>query len=531
MKDTRQINESTTERHAQMLGMEYLDGTKLETIQLYPQVLSLKQMVDNHVVVVAMDGNNIKFGVTFQAPQPLFSTLKRKYSGQSVSFAMISDDTFKDFITRYDPPKKVEYADIDIAADSDSGVFDEVNNTLNSVASDAIFNYLARQAHRLKASDIHLESQYDGVRVRFRVDGVMHLIARISKEKYRQLSGSIAVIANISSASPVPQTGHARYDIQNDSGSTVASVNMRFETILTLYGQDVVIRLFQMEEGLLKLDKLGLSKPHAQAIESIIRRPSGMVLSVGPTGSGKTTTLYSLLNRLNDDGRKIVTLEDPIEYNLDGLVQIPVNTQQHIGFAENLSSVLRMDPDIIMLGEIRDMDSARTALQAALSGHLVLSTFHASDTAATLSRFSQLIGDNPLLGSAIRLVIAQRLLRKLDPNSKIEIELDSSTRAWFQDQIDSLPESIPRPDLNNTQFYSAGLNESSPFGYSGQLAIIEMLELDSDLHELLQNTPKVDSSVIHQHLRSKGLTTLAQEGVLKAVAGETSASEVLRVVG
>lgn len=202
------------------------------------------------------------------------------------------------------------------------------------------------------------------------------------------------------------------------TGETV-TVNLRVETVPTAYGQDVVMRLFTMRMELLDLNNLSLSDRERRVVDDIIRHPTGMVLIVGPTGSGKTTTLYSLINTLNSDERKIITLEDPVEYFMPGVVQIPVRGDvDATGFAEKLRAVLRLDPDIVMVGEIRDKDTAKTALQAALTGHLVLSTFHASSAAAALTRMIDFIGMNPLFASAMHLIMAQRLVRRLDPKTR-----------------------------------------------------------------------------------------------------------------
>src|SRR6185369_3541343 len=228
------------------------------------------------------------------------------------------------------------------------------------------------------------------------------------------------------------------------------TVNMRVETVPTAYGQDAVMRLFTMKMELLNLDKLSMSPRERGVVDDIISHPTGMVLIVGPTGSGKTTTVYSLLNTLNSDERKIITLEDPIEYYLKGIVQIPVEGEQGgTGFAERLRAVLRLDPDVVMVGEIRDQDTARTALQAALTGHLVLSTFHASSAAAALTRMVDFIGINPLFASAMHLIMAQRLVRRLDDTTKQPYQPDAALKAQLQSVISTLPPGVERPDVNS----------------------------------------------------------------------------------
>jgi type II secretory ATPase GspE/PulE/Tfp pilus assembly ATPase PilB-like protein len=257
-----------------------------------------------------------------------------------------------------------------------------------------------------------------------------------------------------------------------------------------------------------------------------------MVLVVGPTGSGKTTTLYSLINTLRSDERKIITLEDPIEYYLEGIVQIPVNGDQSTsGFAEKLRAVLRLDPDILMVGEIRDQDTARAALQAALTGHLVLSTFHGSSASAALTRMLDFVGVNPLFASSIHLIMAQRLVRRLDDETKQPYKIDDGLRQQLQTVVNSLPAGVDRPDLNDATLYKAGSSDKNPFGFSGQLAIREQLQMTEGVQQILRLPPnEVTTRMIEDRAISDGMVTMLQDGVLKALSGVTTLEEIYRVI-
>jgi type II secretory ATPase GspE/PulE/Tfp pilus assembly ATPase PilB-like protein len=257
------------------------------------------------------------------------------------------------------------------------------------------------------------------------------------------------------------------------------------------------------------------------------------VLIVGPTGSGKTTTVYTLLNTLNSEDRKIITLEDPIEYFLPGLVQIPVQGDQNKnGFAENLRAVLRLDPDVVMVGEIRDQDTAKTALQAALTGHLVLSTFHASSAAAALTRMVDFVGLNPLFASAMHLIMAQRLVRTLDDKTKQAYQPDETLKARLKEVIDSLPEGAQKPDLASLTLYKAVPSPENPFGYAGQVPIREQLQMTPGIQQLLKLPPaQITTEVLEAKAVEDGMVTMLQDGVLKACAGITTIEEVYRVVG
>jgi len=255
------------------------------------------------------------------------------------------------------------------------------------------------------------------------------------------------------------------------------------------------------------------------------------VLMVGPTGSGKSTTLYSIINALNKSDVKIITLEDPIEYGIQGISQIPIDTTGGQSFADGLRSVLRLDPDVVMVGEIRDADTAKSAIQASITGHLVLSSFHANNTSAAFSRMIDLIGINPIFSSAIRLVIAQRLLRKLDENSREEYEPDEATRNWVKTVLKDLPERIEKPDLDNFKLWRPVANEDSPFGYNGRIVIMEQLVVDEEIQKFIRgDISDINTEFVEQTARKAGMVTLLEHAVLAALRGETTLEEVNRVI-
>jgi len=311
-------------------------------------------------------------------------------------------------------------------------------------------------------------------------------------------------------------------------------VNLRVETVPAINGMDIVLRLFNFDRSMFTLERLGLSEQENKVLQNIIKKPNGLVLVVGPTGSGKTTTLYSILNTLNNEERKIITIEDPVEYQFDGVTQIGVtdSTEGEANFAGKLRAILRLDPDVVMVGEVRDMDTARTALQASLTGHLVLSTFHAASAAAALTRLMDVIGTNPLFVSAIRLIMAQRLVRKLDDNLKQPYKPNEKIIARLKDIVSTLPAGIERPDVDNLQLYKAGSSEKNPYGFSGQLAIREQFMMTGEVDKLLRSSgTEVSVNEIESAAIKSGMTTMLQNGVLKVIAGQTTIDEVFRVVG
>jgi type II secretory ATPase GspE/PulE/Tfp pilus assembly ATPase PilB-like protein len=526
--------EQATQRRARVLGMDYFDTSQAGDKLLYKNWLSVPELYQLKVIPVRSDQSNILFGVTTTTSQKTMNDLRQRFADQRVSFAIISDAGYRQYMQLYDPPKKIEYHDIELNQAGSSELVDQISRILEQVRADDMLAYLVAQAHRLNASDIHIETQRGFVRIRFRIDGVLHPIARLQPDKYRILISAIASAGNVSTSSNEAQQGHIAQQVKMADGNEV-DVNVRLETVPTINGMDVVMRLFNMDQSMYTLDKLGLSREERQVVDDIIAKPSGLVMIVGPTGSGKTTTLYSMLNSLNSAERKIITIEDPVEYQFPGITQISVHSSEggnDDSFADKLRAVLRLDPDIVMVGEIRDMDTARTALQAALTGHLVLCTFHASSAAAALTRLADIIGQNPLFISAIRLVMAQRLIRRLDDDLKQAYAPSEGEWKQINDVLTTLPENVPRPNLEGFQLYKPGSSEANPYGYSGQVAIREQFLMSEPIRQLLEKPEShITTQTIENAAARSGMLTMLQDGMLKVVAGESTLEELYRVVG
>lgn len=529
----RAEDEQNTQNRASILGLRYFDSRgRVQDAQLYMGEISIQDMHAWQIVPlrVGSDDSSYVFGITVNTPQSTMRDFTSRYNagGHAIEFVLISNLGFREFMLRYDPPKEVIYSNVEIARDGDSDTLAEVSKTLESVRTDDVLDYLIDQADQLGASDIHIENQRDDVRIRLRVDGALHPIAHISHEKYRALQASIASKANISTAATDAQTGHMQQDSTRKPGQLI---NMRIETIPAAYGMDAVIRLFTFDESMLDLDKLGIDERRRNEINEIISHPHGLAMVVGPTGSGKSTTLYSIMNALNDPSRKILTLEDPVEMSLTGITQIPVNTSAGDSFAEKLRAVLRLDPDVVFVGEIRDADTARTAIQASITGHLVLSTFHAATAAAAFSRLIDMIGQNPIFANAIRMVIGQRLVRRLDDVTKIAYTPDETTKQWIRDALGTLPDHIPRPNLDDFQLWKPGTSEDVPFGYKGRIMIMEQLIVTEEIQKFIRGEiHDVNVGEIEKAAQAQGMLTILQDGLLKVLAGETTLEEINRVI-
>jgi len=533
-QDARLDEERATQHRAQVLHFPYIDTSRIVDKQLYRDLLTVPELYSMRTIPLEVVKGRIHFGITTTTSQQAIVKLKQNFADSVTQFSIISDSGYRDYMKLYDPPKQVVYQDISINQSDTAQQVSDISTMLEQVRADDILAYLVSQAHHLSASDIHIECQVDDVRIRYRIDGVLHSIARLGYDKYRILLSAIASAGNISTSADEAQQGHIAQKVRMADGSEV-DVNVRLETVPTVHGIDAVMRLFNMDASRYTLEKLGLSEGERKVIDEIVAKPTGLVMVVGPTGSGKTTTLYSVVNTLNNDERKIITVEDPVEYQFPGIVQIPVKASEGGNdnkFADKLRAILRLDPDIVMVGEIRDNDTAHTALQAALTGHLVLATFHASSASAALTRLQDVIGQNPLFVSAIRLVMAQRLVRKLDDSLKIAVDPTEAEWLKINEVINTLPAGIERPNLEGLKLYKPGSSPENPFGFSGQIAIREQFIMTDELRQILERPTHILSSQdIEAAAVHSGMRTMLHDAMLKVVAGETTLEEIFRVVG
>lgn len=530
----RQNDEESTQRRAAILGLQYLDAREIEnTLPLIKDVISIKEMHLNRIIPLMANeaASAYRFGVTSTTPQSVLRSMEKEYAedGRAVQFLLISQSAYNVFMNRYDPPKEIIYDDIKIAKKGDSETISSVSQTLNSVGTDMVFDYLVDQADRLGASDIHIENQRTYIRVRMRIDGALHPVANLEKDRYRVLMAALSSRANISTAATTPQSGHMNKEVSIDGVTHL--LNLRIEAVPTMYGQDVVMRLFNFDTSQLNLDLLGIGDKERREIDEVVSHPRGLLMMVGPTGSGKSTTLYSILNALNTDDRKIITLEDPVENTIPGITQIPIDTTSGQQFADGLRSVLRLDPDVVMVGEIRDQETARTAIQASITGHLVLSSFHANSTSAAFSRIIDMIGQNPIFSSSVRLLIAQRLVRRLWDGSKQEYEPDEATRRWVKEVLKGIPDTIEHPDLDTFTLWRPVPTPEVPFGYKGRIPVMEQMVVTEEIQKFLRgDVTDVHTEAIEAVARQQGMITLLQAGVLAALRGETTLDEVNRVI-
>jgi general secretion pathway protein E len=398
-----------------------------------------------------------------------------------------------------------------------NGRGDEVAD-LRDLASQApvikLVNLIIMEALNKRASDIHIEAMEDQLRVRYRVDGVLHDISAPPKRFQAAIVSRIKIMAEMNIAERrLSQDGRIGVRLKDKD------IDLRVSTVPTLYGESVVIRILDKSTILLDLEDLGFSKEVYNAFHRMIQMPHGIILVTGPTGSGKTTTLYSALNEINSPEKKIITLEDPVEYHLKGINQIPVKPKIGLTFATGLRSIVRQDPDVIMIGEMRDYETAEIAIQSALTGHLVFSTLHTNDAPGGITRLIDMGVEPYLVSSAVEGILAQRLVRVICPDCREEAPPDRSV-------LKDLGISEGAPAGKNIS-RGKGCAQCDFTGYRGRLGIFEFLTMSDVVKEMVLE--KKSTNIIKEKARSEGMTVLREDGMKKVLAGITTVEEVMRV--
>jgi general secretion pathway protein E len=426
-------------------------------------------------------------------------------------------------------------ADIDVALEryveiEDEGELDslstfDVNDTefvehLKDLASEAPViqrvNQIIQRSLDIEASDVHLEQFDDGLHLRYRIDGVLQEASQITDSNLSAaIVSRIKLLANLNIAERrLPQDGRIMMRVKGHE------LDLRVSTLPTVHGEGIVMRVLDRESIRLNLADMGFSDDTFASYKELLKRPHGVLLLTGPTGSGKTTTLYASLSNMDSGSMKVITVEDPVEYQLHGINQIPVHSQIGLTFARALRSILRQDPDIIMIGEMRDTETAQIAVQSALTGHLVLSTLHTNTAAGAITRLEDMGVERFLITAAVNGVLAQRLVRKLCPDCKTAVDLP--------------PEVLKKTGLepfmasgSHTIFESTGCEACKHTGYRGRMAIHELFVLDSTIQRAVLDG--ADANKLREHARARGMRTLYEDGLRKVAMGLSSLDEVLRV--
>ena len=443
----------------------------------------------------------------------------RLITGNTIIPIMTTDTAITDLIAKVysDPNGDIDLQKLREEEGNTNEALEEFQN-LNEVIDDSptvkLVNYIIQKAVADGISDIHIEPQEHDLRIRFRSDGVLHEIMRSPKSSQTAIISRLKIMADIDiSETRKPQDGHSSVNVGNKT------VDLRVSTLPSIYGERIVLRILRTDSVLLKLEDLGFSPRNLELFETAFRKPYGTILVTGPTGSGKSTSLYAAINVLNSPEKHILTAEDPVEYRLPGINQVQIDNNAGLTFAGTLRSFLRCSPDIILVGEIRDKETAQIATEAALTGHLVLSTLHTNDAASAITRLTEMEIEPFLISSALDTIVAQRLARRLCPECKEEYTPDEQALIRIGYNPDDLPGKLYR---------AKGCRKCNDTGYKGRTAVHEILHVSERIGKL--TVEGATGEVIKKAAIAEGMQTLLQDGLEKARLGQTSLEEIMRVI-
>ena len=451
----------------------------------------------------------------------------------SVGVALMSEQSLAHAYELYRmlPKIYVPMHGVDIPEDTLKKFKESITNVMDltdkfaSVSLTDLIVLLMAASIAVDASDVHIEAEESGVAVRFRIDGILHTIATIDRERYHALVSRLKLLSGLKiNVEDRPQDGRATLNLEGER------VDVRVSTLPTAFGESIVMRLLRGEAIRLSFDDLGFGPFVGVALRREVERPNGMIVVCGPTGSGKTTTLYAVLRLLNDPSTKIITIEDPIEYKLEGINQSQVDPSHEYTFANGLRSIVRQDPDVILVGEIRDLETVDIALQAALTGHLVFSTLHTNDAAGAIPRFLSMGAKPYLLAPALSDVLAQRLVRRVCKKCALPGPLPPEYAERVQAALISLPAAVASEAHKiQAQYVAAkGCPVCQGIGYKGRIGIYELLRMSSDIERVILSGA-ISEYQIRDLAVKAGMMTMLQDGILKAMAGMTTLEEVFRV--
>ncbi|MCI5045682.1 MAG: type II secretion system ATPase GspE [Aquisalinus sp.] len=498
---------------------QQLDGTATEVLPRFTYAFAR----DKGLIVLARDKAGYIVGekaVGEQTEEGVWARLEaRRFLGQPVRLEKLPDDIFERRLSEIYSVEGISTDDLGATGDEDlSSLAEGLPKTADLLDSEddapviRLINALIAEAVKTKASDIHIEPYEKEVSVRLRIDGVLREVLNLPARMTPVLTSRVKVMARLDIAEKrIPQDGRISISLGT------RAVDVRISTLPSRFGERVVMRLLDKEQAKLDLDTLGMSSALLERFKSILQRPNGIILVTGPTGSGKTTTLYGGLSLLNDPSRNILTVEDPVEYALDGVGQTQVNTKVGMTFAAGLRAILRQDPDIVMVGEIRDVETAQIAVQASLTGHLVLSTVHTNSAVGAMTRLRDMGVEAFLLSSTLAGVMAQRLLRQLCPACKVPYNADAA-------QLQLLG---AKPGEAITLYKPTGCGRCNHTGYEGRVGVYELVVADETLKKMIHQDASEQELSAHAFRNAE---TLLENGFAHARNGVTSIEEVLRVL-
>lgn len=529
--------EARIEAEANLRGMPYIN---LKGFPISPDALRAideDKAQEMKMIVFFHNGPEMRVGAVDpynEEAESLRFQLAERHKTHAVLY-QISPDSFNEAVKLYGALPKVRQVvkGVQIKAEELEAYqnqmqgFSDIDKIIDGANITDVLAVLIAASLKLGSSDIHIEAEEKGIMVRFRVDGVLQEVATLDKHDWKKIINRIKLIASLKiNITDKPQDG--RFTIFQKE----TKIDVRTSTIPTAWGESVVMRILNPESIQLEFDQLGFRKAALSKLLAEIKKPNGMIITTGPTGSGKTTTLYSVLRKLNTPDVKIITLEDPVEYKLEGINQSQIDHSKNYDFSDGLRSIMRQDPDIVMVGEIRDLETANAAIQASLTGHLLLSTIHTNDAAGAVPRFLSLGVSPAQLAPALSVVMGQRLLRRLCKECKVEhtdVEEDLLKRA--NEKLDAISEASGEEVPSERKFWKAvGCDACNNTGYKGRVGVYEILIKNSKIEEFILSG-EVSEYKMREVAYEQGMVDMTQDGLLKALEGETSLEEVQRVTG
>lgn len=495
--------EQLLEIYSLYFEIPYLDESECEEKSTIVTEISNNFWVQNRVFPIAKNETDLKIVVNDPFKTDVFSFIEQQ-SGLKIKFCLVSTQTLDDYQLLYEQKAEIEV-----------NIFDDEVDKLKELAGEAPIiqkvNQIFNKAVSSRASDIHFESFKTGMTVRLRIDGKLKKIEHISIHQKASIIARLKLLSSMNIAeNRLPQDGRISIKISG------VDIDIRASSIPTAEGESFVLRLLGKQAVTYSLGHLDFFPDHIELLKNIIQKPHGVFLTTGPTGSGKTTTLYTLLNEMNNEDTKIITVEDPVEYELEGINQIQVKSEIDFTFANALRSILRQDPDILMIGEIRDQETANIAIQSSLTGHFVLSTLHTNSALGAVSRLLDIGVELFLINSAINAIMAQRLVRKLCTHCRKAVDVDSTIfRNW---NVQELLEKYPLEKIST--YSTVGCQECGFTGYKGRVPVAEIVLFDDALKNKFENEKNFND------LASLNIRSIREDAILKYLVGLTSIEEI-----
>lgn len=519
-----------------VFGMPYID---LEDVNVNQDILfKIPENVARKYKIVAFAKKNGKLQIAISDPHNLQALEALEFIKQqnnyNVGIFIASDNGISYILNQYGTLRKEVGKALEEAIPENIGIEEvseeevEDKDRLNKVIQDApiskVVSLIIKYAVSSKASDIHIEAEEKEIKVRYRIDGVLKQTITLPKHLLPAIVSRIKILANLKiDEQRLPQDGRFRNKFDGKE------IDFRVSTFPSVNGEKVVMRILDTSTGILSLEQLGVMGSGFETLEKNIKKPHGMILVTGPTGSGKSTTLYAIIDRINNEGVNIVTLEDPVEYHMNGVNQSQIKPEIGYTFASGLRSILRQDPDVVMVGEIRDFETAEMAVHAALTGHIVLSTLHTNDAAGAIPRLIDMKVEPFLIASSVNVIVAQRLVRKVCSSCVTKRKPNAKELAAIREEINKMPEK-EKKEINITDIKipePKGCDKCQETGYKGRIGVYEVFSVDKPIEELI--VKEVSASSIAKKAIENGMLTLKQDGILKVLKGITTLEEVWRV--